>query len=128
MIEDVERVEAELKLHPLQSLHEMDVLVESDIGFVHSARTDVAPASGIGADKISEVLVDAVAEAFLDIRGRGLVIVTGQVLDAGPCGVGGDVSIPRRERGELRRVEPFAERLLVMGKCGMGLTGVMPFS
>ena len=67
------------------------VLIESDIGFVHAAGTDVVPA--IGADKISEVLVDAVAEAFLDIRGRGLVIVTGQVLDARPRGVGGDIGV-----------------------------------
>jgi len=34
MIEDVERVEAELKLHPIQSLDKMDVFVESDIRFL----------------------------------------------------------------------------------------------
>jgi hypothetical protein len=119
MIEDVEGVEAELPAHPLPSLDEVDVLIESDIGFVHAAGTDVVPASGIGADKISEVLVHAVAEAFLDIRSRGLVIVTGQVLDARPRGVSGDIGVLGREGRELRRVEPLAQRLPVTGKRGI---------
>ena|SRR5437667_10090599 len=62
MIENVEGVETELKVHPLPALDEMHVFVESDIGFVHAADSDVAPAGRIGADEISEILVDAVLD------------------------------------------------------------------
>ena len=62
MIENVEGVETELKIGPLPSLEETDILIESDIGFVHAADSDVAPAGRIGADEISEILVDAVLD------------------------------------------------------------------
>ena len=70
MIENVEGVETKLKVHPLPALDEMEVFVESDVGFVHAANTHVAPARGIGADKISEVLVDAVLDC---VAGRRLI-------------------------------------------------------
>ena len=62
MIENVEGVETELKIGSLPSLEETDILIESDIGFVHAADSDVAPAGRIGADEISEILVDAVLD------------------------------------------------------------------
>ena len=81
MIEDVEGVETELKIHPLPSLDEVHVFVQSNVGFVHAAGTDVAPASRIGADKISEVLVDAILDG---IAGGRFVVVAWEVLDASP--------------------------------------------
>ena len=116
MIEDVEGVEAELQVHPLPSLDDVDVLIESDIGFVHAADSDVAPASRISADKISEVLVDAILDG---IAGRRFVVVAREVLDASPSRNGGKVRVLVCEREELAGVEPLIERLLIIGKSGI---------
>ena len=116
MIEDVEGFKAELKIHPLPSLDEMEVFVESDVGFVHAADSDVAPASRISADKISEVLVDAILDG---IAGRRFVVVAREVLDASPSRNGGKVRVLVCEREELAGVEPLIERLLIIGKSGI---------
>src|SRR5437588_272338 len=113
MIENVEGVETELKIGPLPSLEETDILIESDIGFVHAADSDVAPAGRIGADKISEVLVDAVLDG---IARRGFIVIAREVLDAGPSRNRGKVRVLVWEREELAGVKPLVERLLIMRK------------
>ncbi len=51
-----------------------------------------------------------VAEAAFDVRSRGLVTVTRQVLDASPGGIGGDICVLGWEREELRGVKPLTQR------------------
>src|SRR5205807_1021850 len=116
MIENVERIETELEVHPLPSLDEMHVFVQSDVGFVHAAGTDVPPARRIGADRISEILVDAVLDG---IAGGRFVIVARKVLDASPSRNGGKVRVLVWEREELAGVKPLVERLLITRKSGV---------
>src|SRR5262245_44526945 len=110
MIEGVESLETELSFYPL---HNLEVLVDPEIQFVHTTGPDVAPSCRIPAYIIAEILVDAVLDGVIR---RGLVVGARQVLNAGPGGVVRDVSVPIREADEVRRIEPTVERALVARK------------
>src|SRR6266851_4375095 len=100
MVEGVKRIEAELDLH---AFDRTEGLIQPKIQFVHPAGTNVGPARRYSAHVVGEVLIDTVLDG---VGRRRLVVVSWQILDAGPGRILRDIRILRWKRQKLGGVEP----------------------
>src|SRR4030095_1265191 len=100
MIECVEGFAAHLYF---QIFAQPEILVDSNIQYVHAARSNIRPTGGIAPHIVSEVCIDSVSR----IIGAGwFVIGSGEILHTRPSGVEREVIIRIREFHEVRCVEP----------------------
>src|SRR5258708_7122684 len=110
MVKGVKGIEAELDLH---AFNRTERLIQPKIQFVHPTGSNVRPARRNFAHVGGEVLVDTVLDG---VGRRRLVVVSRQVLDAGPGRILPDVGILRRKWKELGSVEPLLQRLFAIGE------------
>src|SRR5216684_5557452 len=110
MVEGVKGIEAQLDLH---AFDRTERLIEPKIQFVHPTGSNIRPTRRNFAHVGGEVLVDTVLDG---VGRRRLVVVSRQVLDAGPGGILRDVCILRWKREKLGGVEPLLQRLFAVGE------------